>query len=134
MTYRACSTRPCPTSVITNKHHAQSLRLLFCLLRWLVPHCEAQVWRRPRSILTSFLTKDPLSGKGKRTELGEEPYSQEPQIHPLMPRCLEGNVQQLRKDFLGKETEEALSQPHSFQLSLPQAKGPRSSCNANSMY
>lgn len=65
-------------TVITNKHHAQSLRLLFCLFRWLVSHCKGQTMEEAKKYPGLSLTEDPVSGKGKRTEMGEEPYSQAP--------------------------------------------------------
>lgn len=117
-------------TVITNKHHAQSLRLLFCLLR-----CqfltEAQVWRRQRSTLASFLSQRTHWVERKKTGRGRNYIPRQPHTCPLMPRCLEGNIQQHRKDLLGGG-EEAESQPYTVPA-LGQ-KALEVAATSNSMY
>ena len=85
VTYRACSTRPCPTSLssLINTMHSPLGSCCICWLRWLVPSME----EAKRSPSLHSPTKDPPSGKGNR-RAGEEtilpgsptstPYAQVP--------------------------------------------------------
>ena len=102
VTYRACSTRPCPTSLssLINTMHSPLGSCCICWLRWLVPHCVAQVWRRPRGLLASTPPQRTHRVERETGELGKKPYSQAPQQVPLTPRCLEGNIQ-LHRFVLG---------------------------------
>lgn len=87
-------------TVITNKHHALSLRLLFCLLAQVAGSslCGPSLEEAKKSPGLHSLTKDPLSGKGNG-ELGKKPYSWAPPGVPRTCRCLEGNIQLHRKDL-----------------------------------
>lgn len=105
-------------TVITNKHHAQSLRLLSCLLAQVASSslCGPSLKEAKKYPGLLSLTEDP-SGKGKRRAGEETLFPGTTTATPLMPRCVEGNIQQHRKDLFW-EVGKRLN--HSHTLSLPQ--------------
>lgn len=100
-------------TVITNKHHAQTLGLLFCLLAQVAKVLTA--WPKSGGVeddLSCALSKQ-TEWEGERTELEEALDSRAP-FHPAAhAQVLEGDCQQHRRDLFG-EVEKQLS--HSLTL------------------
>lgn len=114
-------------TVITNKHHAQSFGLLFCLPAQVAGSslCGPSREKAKKCPGLLSLTEDPLSGKGKR-RAGKKLYSQPPPPQLCsQAQVLEGNIQQHRKDLfweVGKRSTHSLGlhcpclRPYSYNL------------------
>lgn len=106
--------RPLPHfTVITNKHHAQSLRLLFCLLRCQFLTVRPKSGRSKEVPWPPFSHKGPTGWKEKGQDGGGTIFPGSP---TPAPSCLEGNVQQHIQDLLGGGEEDE-SQPYTFPAS-----------------
>lgn len=107
-------------TVITNKHHAQSLRLLFCLLR-----CQF-LTVRPKSgggkevPWPPFSHKGPTAWKGKGQAWGGTIFPGSPTPAPSCP----GAPREITSSTERTCWEVGKRLSHSLTLSLPQAKRP----------
>lgn len=105
-------------TVITNKHHAQSLRLLFCLLAQVAGSslCGPSLKEAKYPGLLS-LTEDPLSGKGKR-RAGEETIPRHDHSHASWPGVWKETFSSIERTCSGRWRRGLIS----LTLSLHQAQ------------